>query len=217
MLPKIITLVTRNHNKQNPEKTSSIKGFRDFDLKFTLYLFGGLGGQPPKQARAFPPRALPFLLFKSAYPQSISLQCSARSGCLMVATQVIEAALRARLFMRSRAWCMMIQREWGWKSRARAYTGPPAGGRICRPGAQPLPLIFGPRNTLAPEGPGHPGPSAFAASGMVWGDAVRLPPFQRGQRGLGSWPQPAGQSPISPVAAATPLPAREPVHFAEMV
>lgn len=147
----------------------------------------------------------------------LALQCSARSGCLMVAPQVIEAALRARLFMRSRAWCMMIQRERGWKSRARAYTGPPAGGRICRPGAQPLPLIFGPRNTLAPEGPGHPGPSAFAASGMVWGDAVRLPPFQRGQRGLGSWPQPAGQSPILPVAAATPLPAREPVHFAEMV
>lgn len=96
------------------------------------------------------------------------------------------------------------------ESRARAYTRPPAGGRICRPGAQPLPLISGPRNTLAPEGPGHPGPSAFAASGMVWGDAVRLPPFQRGQRGLGSWPQPAGQSPILPVAAATPLPAREP-------
>lgn len=31
----------------------------------------------------------------------------------MVAPQVIEAALRAQLFMRSRAWCMMIQRERG--------------------------------------------------------------------------------------------------------
>lgn len=34
-------------------------------------------------------------------------------------------------------------------------------------------------------------------------------PFQRVAL-LGSWPQPAGQSPILLVAAATPLPAREP-------
>lgn len=104
------------------------------------------------------------------------------------------------------------------ESRARAYTRPPAGGRICRPGAQPLPLISGPRNTLNIEGPDHSGPSALAASGTVWGEApTACHLFKGGIEWVGSWPQPAGQSPILPVAAATPLPAREPVHFAEMV
>lgn len=35
---KIISLDTRNHIKQNPEKLSIIKAFRDFNIKFTLYL-----------------------------------------------------------------------------------------------------------------------------------------------------------------------------------